>query len=158
MPRNGKEFALFLGIVSIISVNTIAPLITGFEMGFSKETYLNTLKILPFMWMIVVLLVTLVAGPLSTKLVTKFTQPSDGFNARVLFIMLFNVTILSIILTVVGAWVGMREISMEPLQSFFYRWPRNFFIAFWIEALLAQPIARFAMMKLHGRQANKGTA
>ncbi len=25
LPRNGKEFALFLGIISILSVNIIAP-------------------------------------------------------------------------------------------------------------------------------------
>lgn len=32
--RNKKEFALFMGIVSIISVNIIAPLITCFEAVF----------------------------------------------------------------------------------------------------------------------------
>ena len=34
LPRSKKEFALFMGIVSIISVNIIAPLITFFEAGF----------------------------------------------------------------------------------------------------------------------------
>lgn len=37
LPRNGKEFALFLAIVSIISVNIIAPLITFFEAGFRLQ-------------------------------------------------------------------------------------------------------------------------
>ena len=39
----------------------------GLERGFSKEIYLETLKIIPFMWIIVVLLVRLVAGPLLGK-------------------------------------------------------------------------------------------
>lgn len=38
LPRNGKEFALFLGIVASISVNIIAPVISGFEVGFSLAT------------------------------------------------------------------------------------------------------------------------
>ncbi|PNQ82083.1 hypothetical protein [Paenibacillus sp. F4] len=84
LPQNAKEGILFLLIISIISVNTIAPIIMGLERGFSKENYLETLKIIPFMWIIVVLLVR-----------------------------------------------------------------------FWIELLVAQPIARFAMKKIHARQASQ---
>ncbi|TGE35815.1 hypothetical protein E4K67_22075 [Desulfosporosinus fructosivorans] len=61
LPRNRKEFALFLGIISVISVNIIAPFIMGFKFRFQKEVYFSTLKIIPFVWIIVVLLVTLVA-------------------------------------------------------------------------------------------------
>ncbi|WP_404331908.1 hypothetical protein [Mesobacillus maritimus] len=53
LPRNGREFIVFLAIVSILSVNTIAPLIMGFEFGFSKEVHLNTLKVIPFVWLCV---------------------------------------------------------------------------------------------------------
>ena len=155
LPRNGKEFALFLAIISILSVNIIAPLIMGFEFGFSKEVYIETLKILPFVWVCVILLVVFVANPIVQKLVQKFIGPTDGFNARVLFTILFSVTILSILLTIIGSWIGMREISLAPLKTFFYDWPRNFFIAFWVEVLIAQPIARFAMKKLHASQAQK---
>lgn len=152
LPRNGKEFILFLAVISIISVNTIAPLIMGFEYGFTKDVYLSTLQVIPLIWICVIFLVTLVANPIVSRLVPKFVEPTDGFNARILFNILFSVTILSIILTVVGSWIGMRDISMEPIQNFFYIWPRNFFIAFWIETLLAQPAARFVMRKLHERQ------
>src|SRR3954471_15067310 len=47
LPQNAKEGILFLLIISIISVNTIAPIIMGMERGFSKENYLETLKIIP---------------------------------------------------------------------------------------------------------------
>ena len=46
LPRNSKEFALFLGIVAVISVNIIAPVISGFEVGFSLATWRQTLTIL----------------------------------------------------------------------------------------------------------------
>lgn len=44
LPRNKKEFALFIGIVSVLSVNTIAPLITCFDLGFNKTTWITTLQ------------------------------------------------------------------------------------------------------------------
>jgi len=153
LPQNQKEGIIFLLIISIISVNTIAPIIMGFELGFSKENYLATLKIIPFMWLIVVLLVRLVAGPLVGKVMPMLVGQTDGFNARVLLNILLNVTVLSILLTIIGNWVGTKQISLEPFQNFFPRWFRNFGVAFWIELLLAQPIARFAMKKLHAKQA-----
>ncbi|MEK3683086.1 hypothetical protein [Paenibacillus sp. FSL R10-2736] len=155
LPRNAKEGLLFLLIVSIISVNTIAPLIVGLELGFSKEVYLDTLKILPFMWVIVVLLVRLVAGPIVRKVLPKFTGQTDGFNARVLLNILLNVTVLSVSLSIIGTWVGTGHVSLEPVRNFLHIWPRNFGIAFWIELLVAQPIARLAMKTLHARQDRK---
>lgn len=152
LPRNGKEGIIFLLIVSIISVNTIAPIIIGLERGFSKEVYFDTLKIIPIMWIIVVLLVRMIAGPIVGKLVPKFVGQTDGFNARVLLTIVLNVTVLSLWLSIIGTWVGMKQISIEPFQNFLHIWPRNFGIAFWIELLIAQPIARFAMKKLHAGQ------
>nr|WP_306432054.1 hypothetical protein [Lysinibacillus fusiformis] len=55
-------------IVSVISVNTIAPIIVGLERGFSIAVYKETLKIIPIMWVIVILLVRAVAGPLVGKI------------------------------------------------------------------------------------------
>lgn len=155
LPRNAKEGILFLLIISIISVNTIAPIIMGLERGFSKEVYIDTLKIIPIMWVIVVLLVRLVAGPVVGKILPKFTGQTDGFNARILLNTLLNVTVLSILISIIGTWIGMKQISLEPFQNFLHIWPRNFGIAFWIELVVAQPIARFVMKKLHASQARK---
>lgn len=155
LPRNGKEGILFLFIISIISVNLIAPIITGLDRGFSKEVYLETLQIIPFMWIIVILSVRLLAGPIVGKLIPKFIGKTDGFNARILLNTVLNVTVLSLWLTIIGTWLGTRQISLEPFENFLHIWPRNFGIAFWIELLIAQPIARFAMKKLHARQARK---
>lgn len=110
------------------------------------------------MWVIVVLLVRLVAGPLVGKIMPYFVGKTDGFNARVLLNTLLNVTVLSICLSIIGSWVGNGQISMEPIKDFFYIWPRNFAIAFWIELLIAQPIARFVMKKLHESQEAKAAA
>lgn len=99
-----------------------------------------------------IVLVKFVAGPLVGKIMPKFMGKTDGFNARILLNTLLNVTVLSMLLTIIGTWVGMKQVSLEPFQNFLHIWPRNFGIAFWIELLLAQPIARNVMKKLHARQ------
>jgi hypothetical protein len=38
---------------------------------------------------------------------------------------------------------------MEPIRMFFYKWPRNFSISFFVEACIAQPMARLVMLKKH---------
>ena len=155
MPQNGKEFILFLAVISIISVNTIAPLIMALQFGFTKAVYLQTLKTIPFMWIIVVLIVPFIVEPIVNKLMPKFIQPTDSFNAATLFHIFFSVLIMSILLTVIGTWVGTKTISMEPIKTFFYTWPRNFTIAFFIELLVAQPLACLAMALIHKQRANK---
>ena len=92
-------------VVSIISVNTIAPIIMGLERGFSIENYFETLKIIPFMWIIVVLLVRLVAGSLVGNVKPKFVEQTDGLIARVLLNIILNVTVLLILLTIIGTKV-----------------------------------------------------
>ena len=57
LPRNKLEFVFFMLIISIISVNIIAPLISCLEMGFTADNYLITLKSIPFIWLAVIALV-----------------------------------------------------------------------------------------------------
>ena len=155
LPRNGKEFLLFLGIISIISVNTIAPIIMGLQFGFTMDVYKMALQTIPFVWLVVIVLIPFVVEPIANKLVAKFTAPTDSFNSVTLFHTLISVLMMSIILSVVAAWIGTRSISMEPITGFFYNWPRNFCVAFFIEGLIAQPIARLAMQGLHKYQARQ---
>ena len=45
----------------------------------------------------------------------------------------------SVILTVVAPWIAAGQVSMEPAERFFLRWPRSFAVSFAAEALVAQP-------------------
>lgn len=76
LPRNHREFVLFLLIVSLISVNLIAPLISMFELGFSFEVWQNTLRVLPFIWLAVVSLVIL------TQKTSRQAQGPDRASKR----------------------------------------------------------------------------
>ena len=148
LPRNKKEFALFLAVISVISVNIIAPLITCFEVGFHFAVWADVLQVIPFIWMCVVALVLLTYKPASW-MTAKITEEGDSFHAHIIINILCTVLMMSIVLTVVGTWIGCRRISMEPIHLFFYKWPRNFAISFAVESLIAQPIARVVMLKLH---------
>jgi hypothetical protein len=148
LPRSKREFALFIAIISILSVNTIAPLITGFEMGFSLTMWADVLQIIPFIWLSVVALVLITYKP-AEWLTHKIVDKGDSFNAQIAINILCTVILMSIFLTVIGTWIGSRQFSMEPIRFFFHKWPRNFAISFGVEALFAQPIARAVLHKLH---------
>lgn len=148
LPRNKKEFALFIAIISILSVNIIAPFITCLEMGFHWSVWADALQVVPFIWLSVVALVLLTYKP-AEWMTARIVSKEDSFNAHILANILCTVFLMSIVLTVVGTWIGSRHVSWEPLQTFIYKWPRNFSVSFAVEAFFAQPIARFVMLKLH---------
>lgn len=148
LPRNKKEFAIFLFIVSVISVNIIAPLITCFEAGFHMYVWLDVFKVMPLLWIAVVILVLLTHKP-AEWLTNKIIKKEDSFNAHIIINTMCTVLIMSIFLTVIGTWIGTRNISLEPIKMFFYKWPRNMAISFMVEVIVAQPIARYIMQKIH---------
>lgn len=152
LPRNAKEMVLFIGIISILSVNIIAPLVTGFEVGFSWQAWGATLQVIPWLWLCVVVLVVLTQQP-AQWMANKLTADDDSFSAKMIITELCNVFLVSIFLTVIGTWIGGHAFNMVPIIHFFEKWPRNFAIAFAVEAIIAQPIARTVMAKLHQRQA-----
>ena len=148
LPRNKKEFALFMGIISVISVNIIAPLITCFEMGFHIYIWADTIKVIPFIWLTVLVLVLITYKP-AEWLTSKRVHKDDSFNSHITINILCTVFLMSIFLTVIGTWIGTRHISMDPIRTFLYKWPRNFAISFFVEAFIAQPVARFVMLVIH---------
>lgn len=156
LPKNKKELALFMLIVSVISVNILAPLITFFEVGFSLDVYVSVLKVLPFIWLAVIILVIATYVP-AEKLTKVFTKEGDSFRAVVIVNILCTVTMLSVLLTVIGTWIGTLSVTWEPIVHFFYKWPRNFALAFFVESCIAQPIARGVLYLLHKRKDGKQT-
>lgn len=157
LPRNGKETVIFMAIISILSVNIIAPLITCFEMGFNMYVWGEAIKIMPFIWISVIVLVVLTHKP-AEWLTSKIIEKDDSFGAHMIVNTLCTVFLMSIFLTVIGTWIGTRQISMEPIRMFFYKWPRNFAISFAVESIIAQPIARFVMLKMHTAMDSKVAA
>lgn len=148
LPRNKKEFALFMAIISVISVNIIAPLITCFELGFSLSVWADVLQVLPYIWLSVIVLVLLTYKP-AEWLTVKIVRENGSFGAHIVVNILCTVFFMSIFLTVIGTWIGSRQVTFEPVRLFFYKWPRNFAISLFVEMCIAQPVARTAMYRMH---------
>lgn len=141
--------ALFILVISFLSVNIIAPIVTGFEIGFSFEHWGQVLHQIPLMWLCIIIFVLLTQKP-AEFLAHKFLKDNENsFEVTMLTTALCNVFLMSVVMTVVGTWVGTAHISTEPLIHFFEKWPRNFTVAFIVEAFIAQPIARNVMSLIH---------
>ncbi|APX71375.1 hypothetical protein M5C72_11500 [Companilactobacillus allii] len=148
LPQNLKESLIFMGIISILSVNIIAPIITGLQMGFSIPHYLMAVHNMPFIWISVVALVVITQKP-AERLSRRFLKQDSSFRSTMLINTICNVLLMSLVLTILCSWIGARNITMEPINHFFIKWPRNYAIALIVEALIAQPLARLAMSLMH---------
>ena len=129
-------------------MNVIPLLISGLTVGFGLATWAGVLRVLPLLWVAVVAVV-LATTKLARALTGRLVRPGDSFHAHVVVSTLCSVFLMSLVLTIVGTWIGTWRISAEPVTHFADLWPRNFTIAFFVEALLAQPVARLVMRRYH---------
>ncbi|WP_125675193.1 hypothetical protein [Companilactobacillus keshanensis] len=148
LPQNLRETIVFMAVISIISVNLIAPIITGLEVGFSVDHWIMVLRQLPFIWISVIILVVLTQKP-AEKMASWFLDQNAGFRSTMMITAMCNVFLMSIVLTVLGTWIGTGSVTIDPLVHFFEKWPRNYTIALIVEAFIAQPIARLVMSFFH---------
>ena len=148
LPQNLRETVLFMAIISVISVNLIAPVITGLEIGFSVQHWAAVMPQLPLLWLSVIILVVLTQQP-AAKMAGWFLGEQPSFRAAMLITAMCNVFLMSLVLTIIGTWIGTGQVTMTPVTHFFSKWPRNYTIALIVEAFIAQPIARWVMARLH---------
>ena len=124
-----------MAVISIISVNIIAPLITCFEAGFHMYIWADAIKIIPFIWISVIALVLITFKP-AEWLTSRIVKEGDSFSSHIVINILCTVFLMSLFLTVIGTWIGTRQVSMDPIRMFFYKWPRNFSISFAVELFI----------------------
>lgn len=155
LPRNAKEGVLFGAIICTLTVIFMTSLNIILAVGeFNQEVALAILKTIPLMWVIVMIIEPAVFGRIAEKLTEKFTAPTDSFNAKILFRIVFTVLGMSMAMTLIGDIVG-NGFSSETFSHFLTNWPRNFLIVLIAESIVIQPIARFVMVKLHASQDKK---
>lgn len=158
LPRNGKEGALYGAIICTLTVLLMTSLNIILAVGeLNVDTLFIILKTLPIFWVIAMVLEPALVGRIAEKMVEKFTAPTDSFNAKILFRILFTVLGMSAIMTPIGYIVG-NGFNTGIFSNFLTNWPRNFLIVLIAESLLIQPIARFVMVKLHAAQDKKNQA
>ena len=155
LPQNAKEGLLYGALISTMTVLFMTSYsVILFAGGFNQDIALSILKTLPIMWIIVMIIEPAIFGPLAEALTAKFTKPTDSFNAKILFRILFTVLGMSAAMTFIGDLVA-NGFHSEMFSSWLTNWPRNFVIVLIAESLVIQPIARFVMVKLHESQDKK---
>ena len=155
LPRNGKEGLLYGTIISTLTVFFMTTYSAIYFAGdFNGEVAFTILKMLPIIWIIVMIIEPVIFGRIAEALTAKFTKPEDSFNSKILFRILFTVLGMSAAMTLIGD-VVCNGFHSELFSNWLHNWPRNFVIVLAAESLVIQPIARFAMVKLHDSQDEK---
>ncbi|MGE7780874.1 DUF2798 domain-containing protein [Peribacillus sp. NPDC097264] len=155
LPRNGKEGALYGGIICFLTSLFMSSFsiitVTG---EFNGEIAMDIIKIWPIMFVIAMVIEPVLVGRIAENMVKKFTQPTDSFNAKILFRIVFTVFGMSMCMTFIGGIIG-NGFNSDTFSNFISYWPRNFFIVLIAESLVIQPLARMAMVKIHANQDKK---
>ena len=165
LPWNAREGIIYGCIIASLSSLLIGGYNVYDNMGYSLGEFGEFAKdyivIWPVMFVIAFTLSNTIVGWIAKRVIAKFIQPNDSANAYICFNIIICVLLMSVILTFIGGLVG-QTIGfllggtsvdvMELAENWPRIWPRNFCIAFWIEMLVAQPAARYAMVRIHKRR------
>lgn len=155
LPHNGKEGLLYGGLISTMTVLFMTSFSVIYFAGeFNGDIAWSIVKMLPIMWIIVMIIEPVIFGRIAEALTARLTHPSDSFNSKILFRILFTVLGMSAAMTLIGDVVG-NGLHSELFSNWITNWPRNFVIVLIAESLVIQPIARFVMVKLHEAQDRK---
>lgn len=158
LPRNAKEGLLYGALISTMTVLFMTSFSTIYFAGtFNGEVAFAILKMIPVMWVIVMVIEPAIFGRLAETLTAKFTKPTDSFNAKILYRILFTVLGMSAAMTFIGDLAG-NGFHSDIFSNWLQYWPRNFLIVLAAESLVIQPIARLVMVKLHDGQDKKAAA
>lgn len=154
MPTNKKENVVFGVCICIIMVFFMGLLNISIHLGgFNLNSIKTAIVAFPVTLIIAYLLETFIVGKLNHILLGKFVKKTDSKNAYILFNCFFIVTMMSIIMTIIGGFLGGDNLH-TIFTEFFIRWPRNFCAAFFLNILVAGPVSRF-ILKLMQKSTKK---
>lgn len=92
---------------------------------FNVEVLMSILKVLPIIWIIVLIIEPTIFGRIAEALVVKFTKLTDSFNSKILFHIIFTVLGMSVAMIFIGDIVG-NGFTPEIFSNWLQNWPRNF--------------------------------
>ena len=118
--------------------------------GFNLNSIKTTLIAFPLTFVIAFILENLFVGKINHILLDKFTSKTDSINAFILFNCFFIVTLMSLIMTIIGGFLG-GDNAKTIFSEFFIRWPRNFCAAFFLNILIAGPISRIILRLIQSK-------
>lgn len=145
-PREGAIYGAIICLLTSLFMTVVnVYLIMG---GFHLEALLTMLKWWPIMFVIAMVIEPIVIGRLAEKAMHKLSPPTDSGNAKIMFRLVFTVFGMSLAMSSIGIVLN-EGLHTDFIHTLLNQWPRNFLIVLLAEALIIQPIARLAMLKLH---------
>lgn len=161
VPWSNKEGVLYGGVIAILTsliMCTFNSVKTAGEL--TVDSVVEGLVCVPFVWACVMVLMTFVIGRVADWFVRKYTMPADSFYTKIVFNIIPCVMLTSAIMTLVGPEIGCilgeGALSIDPVYAWPESWAINFFVAFWVEMVFAQPVARSVMKHKHLRMLQGG--
>ena len=157
MPTNKKEGLIFGISMCLIMVFFMGLLNISIHLGgFNLNSIKTTLIAFPVTFIIAFILENLVIGKINHMLLAKFVDKSDSTIAYILFNCFFIVTLMSLVMTIIGGFLG-GDNAQTIFSEFFIRWPRNFCAAFFLNILVAGPISRAILRAIQSQYTQSAT-
>ncbi len=154
MPTNKKEGMIFGICMCAIMVFFMGLLNISIHLGgFDFNSIKTNLIAFPVTFIIAFILENVVIGKINHKLLEKFVDKNDSKNSYILFNCFFIVTLMSLVMTIIGGFLGGDNAS-TIFSEFFIRWPRNFCAAFFLNILVAGPISRTLLRVIQKNESN----
>ena len=162
LPWNEREGIIYGCIIASISSLLIGGFNvysnTGYSIDRFGEFVMNYLVIWPVIFIVAFTFASTVVERVAGMVVGRFAAPTDSVNAHIVMNIVVCVLMMSATISLVGGIVGETIVFLmggpsvnvvELVANWTKIWPRNFCIAFWVEMLIAQPIARTVMVRMH---------
>ena len=151
MPTNKKEGIIFGICICAIMVFFMGLLNISIHLGgFNLNSIKTAIIAFPVTFIIAFILENVVIGKINHMLLEKFVDKSDSKNAYILFNCFFIVTLMSLVMTIIGGFLG-GDNAQTIFSEFFIRWPRNFCAAFFLNILVAGPISRAILRAIQSK-------
>ena len=151
MPTNKKEGLIFGISMCFIMVFFMGLLNISIHLGgFNLNSIKTAIIAFPVTFIIAFILENVVIGKINHMLLEKFVDKSDSKNAYILFNCFFIVTLMSLVMTIIGGFLG-GDNAQTIFSEFFTRWPRNFCAASFLNILVAGPISRAILRAIQSK-------
>ncbi|MCQ2069991.1 MAG: DUF2798 domain-containing protein [archaeon] len=157
LPRCPKEGIIFGTVVAAISCAIIGGINIYLAVGSSEflRAFLTSYLIV---FAFAFVLSNFIVEGIARRIVGRFYRPGDSVNSMICYNLIAFVLMMSASMSVLGPLAGQIADTVfgngsidlgRIVGNWINIWPRNFCIAFWVEMLIAQPIGRMVMVKMH---------
>lgn len=147
MTKNKIEFirGIAMCFIMVLGMNFFETTVHMRQLNFN--VLLTSFNTFIFVFIAAYFIQNLIVGRLKNYVIKFFLEDEKSPLAFILFNVIFIVTFMSMIMTVIGSLIGGESLNFI-LNNYFNVWPRNFCVAFFLNLLIASPFCNYFINKL----------